>query len=73
MGDFNSPLYPLEKVGGMVDFNDSMKDLAKSINKNDLMEMEMFGVKFTWSYNRKGVDLIQFKIDRLLVLAILGV
>lgn len=67
MGDFNSPLYPLEKIGGMIDFNDSMKDLASFININDLLDMEMHGVKFTWSNNRKGVDLIQVKLDRLLV------
>ena len=67
MGDFNSPLYPFEKDGGAVDFTKSMKDLAKFINKNDLMDMKMCGVKFTWSNNRKGVDLIQVKLDRLLV------
>lgn len=67
MGDFNSLLYPSEKVGGMIDFNDSMKDLANFINNNYLMDMEMHGVKFTWSNNRKGVDLIQVKLDRLLV------
>ena len=68
MGAFNLPLYPSEKVGGMIDFNDSMKDLANFINNNDLMDMDMHGVKFTWSNNRKGVDLIQVKLDRLLVL-----
>ena len=68
MGDFNSPLYPSKKIGGMIDFNDSMKDLADFINDNDLLDMEMDGAKFTWSNNRKGVDLIQVKLDRLLVL-----
>ena len=68
MGNFNSPLYPLENIGGMIDFTDCMKDLANFINNNDLLDMEMCGVKFTWSNNRKGVDLIQVKLDRLLVL-----
>lgn len=68
MGDFNSPLYPSEKARGVVDFTNSMKDLAEFINKNDLMDMEIHGVKFTCSFNRKGVDLIQVKLDRLLVL-----
>ena len=68
MGYFKSPLYPSEKVRGTVDFNDNMKDLAKFINKNDLMDMEMHGVTFTWLNNRKGVDLIQVKLDRLLAL-----
>ena len=51
----------------MIDFNDSMKDLADFINNNDLLDMEMDGVKFTWSNNKKGVDLFQVKLDRLLV------
>ena len=67
MGDFNSPLYPSEKIRGMIDFNDSMMDLVSLINNNDLLDMEMDGVKFTWSNNRKGIDLIQVKLDRLLV------
>jgi hypothetical protein len=48
MRDFSSPLYPLEKIGGMIDFKDSMKDLADFINNNDLLDMEIDGVKFTW-------------------------
>ena len=67
IGDFNSPLYPSEKIGGMIDCNDNMKDLADFINNNSLLDMEMDGVKFTWSNNRKGVDLIQVKLDRILV------
>ena len=67
MGYFNLPLYPLEKVGGMVDFNDSMKNLAEFINNNDLMDMEKCKRKLTWSNNRKGVDHIQIKLDRHLV------
>ena len=27
MGEFNTPLYPSEKMGGLEDFSDSMKDL----------------------------------------------
>ena len=48
IGYFNSPLYPSEKIGGMIDFKDSMKDLADFINNNDLLDMEIDGVKFTW-------------------------
>ena len=58
-----------EKIGGMINFNNSMKDLADFINNNDLLDMEMDGVKFTCSNNKKGVDLIQVKLNRLLVLA----
>ena len=69
MGDFNSPLYPSKKIGGMIELNNSMKDLANFINNNDLLDMEMHGVKFIWSNNMKGIDLILAKLDRLLVLA----
>ena len=68
MGDFNSPLYPSKKVGGAIDFTDSMKDLADFINTNDLMDLKLRGFKLTW-LNNKGEDLIQAKLDRLLVLA----
>ena len=53
----------------MVGFNDNMKDFADFINNNDLMDMEMCGVKLTWSKNMKGVDLIQVNLDRLLALS----
>ena len=39
MGDFNSPLYPSQKIGGMIDFNDSMKNLADFINNNDFSQI----------------------------------
>ena len=48
VGNFNSPLYPLEKIGGMIDFNDSMKHLVDFINNKDLMDMEMRGLNLTW-------------------------
>lgn len=54
MRDFNSPLYPLEKIRGMIDFTNSMKYLANFINDDDILDMEMHGVKFTWSNNRNG-------------------
>ena len=32
VGDFNLPLYPLEKIGGMIDLNDSMIDFSDFID-----------------------------------------
>jgi len=51
-----------------VDFTDSMKDLNEFISKDDLIDIEMHGVRFTWLNNRKGFDLIQVKLDKILVL-----
>ena len=39
----------------MIDFNGSMKDFLDFINNNDLLDMEVDRVKFTWSNNKKGV------------------
>ena len=57
MGYFNSPLYPSNKSKGIVDFTDSMKDLDEFINKNDLMDMEMCGVKLLGQIIGMGLTL----------------
>ena len=58
MGDFNTPLFPLEKIGGIIDLLESMKDLLDFINTHDLINIDLKGNPFTWSNNRKGEDLI---------------
>ena len=37
------------------------------MRKMDLMDVELRGNPYTWTNNRKGEDLIQVKLDRLLV------
>lgn len=66
-GDFNSPLYPSEKCGGLEDFSNSMGDLASFINATSLMDIDLQSAPFTWSNNRKGRHLIQVRLDRFLI------
>lgn len=65
-GDFNTPLYPSEKLGGLTNYNDSMLDFADFIRKNDLLDLDLQGNPFTWSNNIKGSNLIQVRLDRFL-------
>lgn len=39
--DFNIPLYPSEKCGGLVYFSDSMGDLANIINATSIFDLEL--------------------------------
>lgn len=41
VGDFNSPLYPSEKYGGLGDFSDSMGNVASFINASSLMDIDL--------------------------------
>lgn len=43
VGDFNSPVYPSEKCGGLEDFSDSMGNLASFINASSLMDIDLLG------------------------------
>ena len=63
MGDFNSPLYPLEKLGGIDDLFKNMQDLLDFINTYDLVDMDLQQNPFTWSNNRKGNESIQVRLD----------
>lgn len=68
MGDFNTPLYHLEKLGGNRDCPESLQDLHDFMGKIDFKDVDLRGNPFTWTNNRKGNDLIQVKLDRLMVL-----
>ena len=67
MGDFNTPLSHFEKMGGNRDSPQSMQDLHEFMRKMDLIDVELRGNPFTWSNNKKGNELIQVRLDRLLV------
>ncbi|XP_059070394.1 uncharacterized protein LOC131860059 [Cryptomeria japonica] len=43
---------------------DSRQDLADMINSLSMLDLDLFGAKFTWSNRRNGEDLIQVKLDR---------
>lgn len=66
-GDFNYPLYPSEKPSGCEDYSESITELADFISYFDLMDINLSDSKFTWSNRRLGKNLIQVRLDRLLV------
>lgn len=66
-GDFNTPLYPSEKIGGNPIDLQSAEDLQSLFTLAELMEVEMSGCKFTWSNRRYGKDLIMSKLDRVMI------
>ena len=68
MGDFNTPLYQSEKRGGNRESRENLQDLSEFMRKLDFMDVELRGNLYTWTNNRKGEDLIQVKLDILLVL-----
>ena len=68
MGDFNTPLYHLEKLGGNRDCPESLQDRNDFMSKMDFIDVELRGNPFTWTNNRKVSDLIQVKLDRLMVI-----
>ncbi|XP_057859072.1 uncharacterized protein LOC131067930 [Cryptomeria japonica] len=68
-GDFNTPLFPFEKLGGLTDYSDSMLDFANFIRNNEIFDLDLQGNPFTWSNNRKGSNLIQVRLDRFLISA----
>ncbi len=68
MGDFNTPLYHSENLGGNRDCPESLHDLHDFMGKMDLIDVDLKEKPFTWTNNRKGSDLIQVRLDRLMVM-----
>ncbi|XP_059066552.1 uncharacterized protein LOC131857829 [Cryptomeria japonica] len=68
MGDFNTPLIKSKKFRGSQIQNDNKLDLADFINGQGLVDFDLSGASFTWSNCRVGVDLIQVRLDRALIL-----
>lgn len=67
MGDFNTPISNLEKLGGALIFEDSKQDLLDMINSLGLLDLDLGGAKFTWSTMRSGLYNIQVRLDRGLI------
>lgn len=67
MGDFNTPLKKNEKKGGSQANLDSRLDLMDFINNNAIHDLELQGVKYTWTNRRSGENLIQVRLDRALL------
>ncbi len=41
MGDFQTLLYPLEKLGGLEDFSGSIRDLEDFLRRNNLIDIDL--------------------------------
>lgn len=67
VGDFNTPLCHSKKLGGIEDFSNSIFDFANFISNPGLLDVELLGSKFTWSNYHSGNDLIQVKLDCILI------
>lgn len=69
MGDFNSPLNPGEKYGGISSFSTGMEEFADFIVELNLLDVDIHGNKYTWNNRRLGKYLIQVILDRALISA----
>lgn len=49
MGDFNTPLFDDDKLGGSHIHLESRLDLRMFIDDNALINLDLMGSKFTWS------------------------
>ncbi|XP_072056375.1 uncharacterized protein [Arachis hypogaea] len=67
LGDFNSITTPEEKDGGGDTPLSSMTAFNLFIGDNDLVDLGMIGRQYTWSNRRAGNELIQERLDRVLV------
>lgn len=67
MGDFNTPLLIEEKFGGSQINAKSKEDLQSFINYQALIDLDLQGASYTWLNRRKGMDLIQVRLDRYLM------
>ncbi|GLJ36798.1 hypothetical protein SUGI_0742270 [Cryptomeria japonica] len=54
VGDFNSPLYPSEKSGGIEDYSRSINDLVDFIFVAGMMDIHPGGSKLSWSKPHSG-------------------
>lgn len=66
VGDFNSPLYPSEKSGSLVDYSNSMADLEFFLSSTSLIDIDLSSQAFTWTNRCLGEDMIQVRSNRFL-------
>lgn len=67
IGDFNTPLHDVDKVGGSQNVDDSRSDLMQFINDSALLDLDLKGASYTWSNRHVGDALIQVKLDHALL------
>ena len=67
IGDFNEILYPHEKIGGNQGNTSRIQDFGDFINNCQLLDLESFGLPYTWFNKRKDLASIFKKLDRVLI------
>lgn len=67
VGELNVSLYSLKKMGGEDHFTDDMKDFVEFVHNNNLMDVDLIRIRFTWKNGHYGGAHIQEKIDRAFI------
>lgn len=65
VGDFNVPLVPSKKKGGVEGFTEGMNEFANFVRCNNLMDLDLKRFRYTWTNGRKGDASIQAWLDRI--------
>ncbi|XP_072072055.1 uncharacterized protein [Arachis hypogaea] len=66
-GDFNAITSQAEKLGGIAKSASSIAAFRNFIDDGTLVDIGMVGRPFTWTNRRRGDDLVQERLDRVLV------
>ncbi|XP_028549984.1 uncharacterized protein LOC110097240 [Dendrobium catenatum] len=67
-GDFNCLLAKEEKKGGRrFIMSSGPKDMKSFLISNNLYELKFMGPMFTWSNNKKGLERIMERLDRMII------
>ena len=65
--EFNEILYSHEKIGGNQGNTSRMQDFGDFIDNLELLDLESFGLPYTWFNKRKYSASIFEKLDRVLI------
>lgn len=65
-GDFNFHLNIEDKLGGRINISTSMQDLRDLLDKNELIDLNLKGNRYTWSNRRISKGFILRRLDRML-------
>jgi len=64
---FNTILHPYEKSRGGREKESDMANLKNFLENNNLIDLDLTGVDFTWNNMHTKDDLIQTKIEKVVV------
>ena len=67
VGEFNTTMYPSEKLDRLEDFSESMHEFMLFLRRNYLIDIDLQGTPFTWLNNILGNNVIQLGLIMLLI------